>query len=207
VTSPGSEALSRAVERLELLVSVDPFLTASGRRAHVVLPAAPFAEPERVAAPQHEPWPDWKVVCELARAMGLGRWFPWKTWAEAEAAPRVPVPAAPGLVPGFDPEGAQTRVEAKVGTPSGKIELASRLLERAGHPSLPEWVPPSRQPTAEFPLLLATGPRPRAYITAQFRQVARIRLLEPEPVVRVHPDAARIAGVTHGERVAIVSPV
>src|SRR4029453_7127532 len=38
-------------------------------------------------------------------------------------------------------------------------------------------------------------------------QVARIRLLEPEPVVRVHPDAARIAGVATGERVAIVSPV
>ena len=37
--------------------------------------------------------------------------------------------------------------------------------------------------------------------------MARIRLLEPEPVVRVHPDAARAAGVAHGERVAIVSPV
>ena len=207
VTSPGSEALSRAVERLELVVSVDPFLTASSRRAHVVLPAATFAESEGVVPPQHEAWPDWKVVFELARAMGLGRWFPWKTWAEAEAAPRVPVPAAPGLVPGFDPEVAQTRVEAKVGTPSGKIELASRLLERAGHPPLPEWVPPSRQPTAEFPLLLVTGPRTRAYINSQFRQVARIRLLEPEPVVRVHPDAARIAGVAPGERVAIVSPV
>ncbi len=207
VTSPGSEGLSRAVERLELLVSVDPFLTASGRRAHVVLPATTFAESEGVVLPQHEAWPDWKVVFELARAMGLGRWFPWKTWAEAEAAPPVPVPAAPGLVSGFDPEVAQTRVEARVGTPSGKVELASRLLERAGHPPLPEWVPPSRQPTAEFPLLLVTGPRTRAYINSQFRQVARVRLLEPEPVVRVHPDAARIAGVAHGERVAIVSPV
>jgi formate dehydrogenase (coenzyme F420) alpha subunit len=203
VTSPGSEALSRAVERLELLVSVDPFLTASGRRAHVVLPAATFAESEGVVPPQHEAWPDWKVVFELARAMGLGQWFPWKTLAEADAAPRVLVPAAPHLVAGFD----QTPTEAKVGTPSGKIELASSLLERAGHPALPEWVPPSRQPTAEFPLLLVTGPRTRAYINSQFRQVARIRLLEPEPMVRVHPDAARGAGVAHGDRVAIVSPV
>ena len=52
-----------------------------------------------------------------------------------------------------------------------------------------------------------TGPRTRAYINSQFRQVARIRLLEPEPVVRVHPDAARAAGVAHGARVAVVSPV
>lgn len=82
-----------------------------------------------------EAWPDWKVVFELARAMGLGRWFPWKTWAEAEAAPRVPVPAASGLVPGFDPPIGQNPL---MGTPSGRIELASSLLERAGHPPLPE---------------------------------------------------------------------
>jgi len=94
-----------------------------------------------------------------------------------------------------------------VGTPSGKIELASSLLERAGYPALPEWVAPSRRPTAEFPLMLVTGPRTHAYINSQFRQVARIRLLEPEPVVRVHPDAAATAGVHHGKRVAVVSPV
>ncbi|HZJ54286.1 MAG TPA: molybdopterin-dependent oxidoreductase [Myxococcaceae bacterium] len=242
VTSPGSAVLARAAERLELLVSVDPFLTASGRRAHVVLPATTFPESEGVVPPQHEAWPDWKVVFELARAMGLGNWFPWTTWAEAEAAPRVPVPVAPELAPGFDEPVAQSRTEAGpgraapprrpargplagetepeggtqlrgsagvplVGTPSGKIELASSLLERAGYPALPEWEPPSRGPTAEFPLLLVTGARTRAYINSQFRQVARIRLLEPEPVVRVHPDAARGAGVTHGKRVAIVSPV
>ena len=203
VTSPGSAALARAAERLELLVSVDPFLTASGRRAHVVLPAATFAEAEGVVPPQHEAWPDWRVVFGLARAMGVGTWFPWKTWAEASAAPRVAVPAAPELAPGFDEGIAPPRV----GTPSGKIELASSLLERAGYPALPEWVAPSRRPTAEFPLMLVTGPRTHAYINSQFRQVARIRLLEPEPVVRVHPDAAATAGVHHGKRVAVVSPV
>lgn len=203
VTSPGSAELRRAAERLELLVSVDPFLTESGRRAHVVLPAATFAESQGVAPLQHEAWPDWKVVFALARSMGLGRWFPWKSWAEAERAPRVAVPAAPASLPGFDPGSELPRV----GTPSGKIELASGLLARAGHSALPEWTPPSLRPTPEFPLMLVTGPRTRAYINSQFRQVARIRLLEPEPQVRVHPDAARAAGLAHGKRVAVVSPV
>ena len=76
VTSPGSAAFARAADRLELLVSVDPFLTASGRRAHVVLPAATFAESEGVSPPQHEAWPDWKVVFALARTMGLGALVP-----------------------------------------------------------------------------------------------------------------------------------
>ncbi|HVP60357.1 MAG TPA: molybdopterin-dependent oxidoreductase [Myxococcaceae bacterium] len=203
VTSPGSTALARAAEQLELLVSVDPFLTASGRRAHVVLPAATFAESEGVAPPQHEAWPDWKVVFALARVMGLGAWFPWTTWAEAERASRVPVPPPPELAPRIEPGPGRPLV----GTPSGKIELASGLLERAGHPALPEWTPPSLRPSADFPLMLVTGPRTRAYINSQFRQVARIRLLEPEAVVRVHPEAARASGLTHGDRVAIVSPV
>ncbi|MGZ6071955.1 MAG: molybdopterin dinucleotide binding domain-containing protein, partial [Myxococcaceae bacterium] len=202
VTAPGSQELQRAADRLELLVSVDPFLTASGRRAHVVLPAATFAEAEGVVPSQHQAWPDWKVVFELARAMGLGAWFPWKSWAEAEGAPRVAVAAAPELAPGFD----RGEDAPRVGTPSGRIELASGLLARAGHPALPEWTPPSLRPSAGFPLTLVTGPRTRAYINSQFRQVARIRLLEPEPVVRVHPEAARAAGVEHGRHAAVVSP-
>jgi anaerobic selenocysteine-containing dehydrogenase len=55
--------------------------------------------------------------------------------------------------------------------------------------------------------MLVTGPRTRAYINSQFRQVARIRLLEPEPTVRVHPDVARDAGLADGQHVAVVSPV
>ena len=203
VTSPGSSALAQAADRLELLVSVDPFLTASGRRAHVVLPAATFAETEDVVPPQHEAWPDWKVVFELARAMGLGAWFPWRSWAEAEGAPRVAVPAAPELAPGFEPGAGAPRV----GTPSGRIEFASGLLARAGHAALPEWTPPSLRPSRDFPLMLVTGARTRAYINSQFRQVARIRLLEPEPTIRVHPEAARVAGVADGQRAAVVSPV
>jgi anaerobic selenocysteine-containing dehydrogenase len=203
VTSPGSADLARAVDRLELLVSVDPFLSASGRRAHVVLPATTFAEAEGVTPPQHEAWPDWKIVFELARAMGLGAWFPWRTWEEARRAPRVQISAAPELAPGFEPGSGWPRV----GTGSGRIELASGLLARAGHPALPEWTPPSLQPSPEFPLRLVTGARGRAYINSQFRQIARIRLLDPEPLLRVHPDTARATGLSHGQRVAVVSPV
>jgi anaerobic selenocysteine-containing dehydrogenase len=182
---------------------VDPFLTATGRRAHVVLPAATLAEAEGVAQPQHEAWPDWKVVFALARAMGLGAWFPWQSWEEARRAPRVPLPASPELTPRLDPG---TRAPL-VGTPSGKVELASGLLARAGHPALPEWTPPSLQPSPEFPLRLVTGARTRAYINSQFRRIARIRLLDPEPLLRVHPEAAGAAGLSDGERVAVVSPV
>jgi anaerobic selenocysteine-containing dehydrogenase len=158
--SPRREARRwRGRERLELLVSVDPFLTASGRRAHVVLPAATFAESEGVGPSAARGVADWKVVFELARAMGLGKVVPLEDLGRGGGGAPGPGAAAPELVPGFDPPVGQTPL---VGTPSGKIELASSLLERAGHPPLPEWVPPSREPTAEYPLRLVSGPRTRS---------------------------------------------
>ena len=159
----------------------------SGRRAHVVLPAATVRRGrEGVVPPQHEAWPDWKVVFELARAMGLGSWFPWTSWAEAPSARHgCRCPPRRSSRRGS----SRGRGRPAVGTPSGKIR--ARLgAPRQGRPRLRSRSgrrrPCSR--TSEFPLMLVTGPRTRAYINSQFRQVARIRLLEPEPLVRVHPD-------------------
>jgi anaerobic selenocysteine-containing dehydrogenase len=178
----------------------------------VVLPAATFAEsplpPEggrgaqlALMPPDHEAWPDWKVIFELARSLGLGRYFPWTSWEEAERAPRRPYRENPLRQPGFETS------QARYGTPSGKIELASELLARHGQDALPVWRPPSVSPTPEFPLLLVSGPRTGAYINSQFRRVARVRLKIPEPRVRVHPDAARAAGIADGERVKVISPL
>lgn len=212
VTAPGSAELQRAAEKLELLVTVDPFLSESARRSHVVLPAATFAETplpseggrgaqHALVPPEHGAWPDWRIVFELARSLGLGRYFPWTSWDEAERAPRRPYRENPARQPGFETS------QARYGTPSGRIELASGLLARHGQEALPVWHPPSIIPTPAFPLLLVSGPRTGAYINSQFRQVARVRLKIPEPQVRVHPDAARAAGVADGERVALISPL
>ncbi|MBI4198434.1 MAG: molybdopterin-dependent oxidoreductase [Chloroflexi bacterium] len=73
-----------ALERLEFLVVCDSFLGAAAQRAHVVLPAATFAEEEgtytnlerrvqlssRALAPRGmEARPVWQVVCQLAQGM------------------------------------------------------------------------------------------------------------------------------------------
>ncbi|MBI3184342.1 MAG: molybdopterin-dependent oxidoreductase [Myxococcales bacterium] len=218
VTSPGSARMLEAAEKLELLVTVDPFLTASGERSDYVLPAATFAEAVEVGPgeedakvarsslvpEQHQSWPDWKVLFELARALGLGRYFPWGSFQEAIDAPRVPfmrdesraltpLAAAPGTpLPRFP-------------TPSGRIELRSGTMERFGAPPLPEWTEPGEKPTAEFPFILLTGPRTRPYINSQFRRIPSIAGKMPEPLAELHPEAARRAGVKDGQRVAVVS--
>ncbi len=216
-TAPGGRKLYEAAKQLELLVSVDPFLTASGALADVVLPASTFAESPMIdedpgaarrnddadgrvtralVAPQHDAWPDWKIVFELGRAMGLGAYFPWTSLREALAAKHVPY---------MEDEAHQPRprvaTSARFSTPSGKVELKSSLLEQFGHAGLPEWREPQHGPNAEYPLLLVSGPREAGFINSQFRGAPSIRAKVPAPVLRLHPSR----GFKHGARVALVT--
>ncbi|ULA65472.1 MAG: 2Fe-2S iron-sulfur cluster binding domain-containing protein [Nitrospira sp.] len=81
-TLPASVEVRTALERLELLVVQDPFLTDTGRQAHFVLPACTYAEKEgtftnlegrvlrvrQAMDPVGESLPDWHIMTALANA-------------------------------------------------------------------------------------------------------------------------------------------
>lgn len=83
-TLPASLEVRAALERLELLVVQDPFLTETGRQAHFVLPACTYAEKDgtftnlegrvlrvrQAMDPIGESLPDWHIMVALANAMG-----------------------------------------------------------------------------------------------------------------------------------------
>jgi formate dehydrogenase alpha subunit len=83
-TLPASTGVREALEKVELLVCQDPFLTETGRLAHVVLPACTFAEKDgtftnlegkvnRVRPalePYEEAHPDWEIFAALGGALG-----------------------------------------------------------------------------------------------------------------------------------------
>lgn len=215
VTASGTARLQEAAAKLDLLVTVDPYLSDSASVSDVVLPASTFAESqdidaddENVAArsmvpPQPGSLPDFTILTRLAQAMGLGQYFPWKTFHEAMAARHVTWMVDDRVQPRPEvPPGTATRF----GTVTGKAEFASTLLERAGQEPLPKWTAPTEALTADFPLRLVTGPRPRARINSQFAQSPSVTARMREPELLIHPDAAAKAGVTHGTRVAVVSP-
>ncbi len=205
-TAPGGAALRRAAGKLELLVCVDPFLTATARLADVVLPASTFAESPSIddadavsksmVPLQHDTWPDWKIVFELARALGLGAYFPWASFDEALAAEHVPWMEDPAHQPR-----PLVAASSRFSTPTGKIELHSTLLEKFGFPPLPEWSESTHAPNADYPLLLVSGPREEGFINSQFRSAPSIRAKVPEPRLRVHPSR----GFSDGARVALVT--
>lgn len=83
-TLPASADVQAALERVELLISQDPFLTQTGRLAHYVLPAATYAEKDgtftnlegkvlrvRQALDQiGESLPDWHIMTAIATGLG-----------------------------------------------------------------------------------------------------------------------------------------
>ena len=83
-TLPASMEVRAALDRLELLVVQDPFLTETARLAHVVLPACTYAEKDgtftnlegrvlrvrQAMDPLGESLPDWHIMTALANGLG-----------------------------------------------------------------------------------------------------------------------------------------
>jgi formate dehydrogenase alpha subunit len=84
-TLPASTGARDALEQVELLVCQDPFLTETGRLAHVVLPACTFADKDgtftdlqgrvnrvrqALADPYEDARPDWEIFAAIGSALG-----------------------------------------------------------------------------------------------------------------------------------------
>jgi formate dehydrogenase alpha subunit len=90
-TLPASLKVKETLESLQLLIVQDPFLTETGQMAHIVLPAATYAEKDgtftnlegkvlrvrQALDPVGESLPDWHIMTSLAN--GLGYEWPYES--------------------------------------------------------------------------------------------------------------------------------
>jgi anaerobic selenocysteine-containing dehydrogenase len=88
----------------------------------------------------------------------------------------------------------------RIPTPSGKIELYSEAMLRAGLPPVPEYIP-ILEPE-ELPFLLVTGPN-HSFINSTFGNQDRLKRLEKQPTVDMHAEDAAARGLQHGDRVRV----
>ena len=97
-------------------------------------------------------------------------------------------------------------------TETGKFELYSQRLRRAGADPLPDWrevpeSPVSRPDLLEtYPLILTTGSRTMPYFISNNRQIRSLRKLHPFPLVSMHPKTAEALGIREGDWVWIETP-
>jgi anaerobic selenocysteine-containing dehydrogenase len=234
ISMPDSNAFKEAFKKLELLVVHDLFMTETGGLAHYVLPACSHLEKWGVAytynvchclpylmlrkkaiEPLHESWSEWKLFTELAKRLGIGDKFPWKSEEELVAYELEPT----GLT--FDqllyekPEGAYYQEkeygikEGRFSTPSRKIEIYSDALERAGFNPLPVYLEPHRSPISspelleKYPLILSTGNRNLYYTHSQFRGINKLKTKYPEPYLEIGPETAKKYDVKDKDEVIV----
>lgn len=94
-------------------------------------------------------------------------------------------------------------------TPTGKYEFYSKELEAVGGDPLPFWKEPPVTPISrpdlktEFPYILSIGGRKMQYFISNNRQIRSLRRQYPFPLVRIHPDTAKVCGIKDGDWVWI----
>ncbi|MFC1894127.1 molybdopterin-dependent oxidoreductase [Chloroflexota bacterium] len=174
ITLPDFKRIRSALEKLDLLIVLDLFMTDTTRMADIVLPACSFMERggvgyvyavtgalpylllrKKVIEPVGECWPDWKFWSELGRRMGYGELFPWQTDDEIVEYWLKPTGLTVAQLTERNPEGvffAEKKYDmcqkGDFRTPSKKIELYCLTLAGYGYDPLPRHIEPSESPVS-----------------------------------------------------------
>jgi anaerobic selenocysteine-containing dehydrogenase len=232
---PNSKRLEKALRSLECFAVSDYFPNATRDAATISFPAATSLERQSIIVgdrgrlqyrpaavpPRGEARGDTELVFDLAQALGLGDTF-WGGDIHASFDERL---QSTGVRFHDLPEDGQSiEVEAPLsvdhsyrgngfGTPSGKVEFTSTLLEKAGFDALPTYREPQWSPVStpgiarDYPLVLTSGARTRNFTHSQGRLLTNLTKREPDPRVQINPLDAAARDIKDGDWIEISSPV
>ncbi len=232
---PNSGRLSRALRSLEFFSVSDFFDTPTGELAKVFFPAASHLEREALilsgsgrvlyrpaaVAPRGDALGDTELIFEMAAAMGMEEHF-WNGDIHASfnarlsevdlPFDRLPLSGEPLELPSREPQ-EHGYLRGGFGTPTGKVEFVSTILEDAGYEGLPlyrepYWSPVSRPDlTEKYPLVLTSGGRSKNFTHSQGRQLETLRSREPNPRLQMNPSDAADRDIGDGEFIGLSSPL
>ncbi|MGD9031917.1 MAG: molybdopterin-dependent oxidoreductase [Desulfobacteraceae bacterium] len=234
VTMPNTRLVYKGLKNLDLYVVLDKVWTPSTQLADYVLPAAewlerdflwnyhnttPLLEAGEQALPKTMPGEydrrdDYEIFRGLAIRLGQAEHWPWESLRDYYDHRLKPM----GLT--FEellqmghwfPEKRAFKKYEKTGfgTPTGKVEFRSTVLEQLGYDPLPKYLEPQESPVSapetakKYPYTLITGGRFLPYFHSEFRNVKSFRKSYPHPKVEIHPDTAKTHGVKEGDWVWI----
>ncbi len=218
LSDPNLHHLEEALRNLEFLVVQDIFFTDTCKYAHVVLPAAAYAEKDgtftnterrvqrirKALNPPGEAKSDWWILCEVAKRMGYE--MSYSSSEEIFEEIRKVTPQYAGITyKRIDRVGIQWPCpnEDHPGTPIlhvGKIARGKGLFTPIEHR------PPAEQPDEEYTFLLSTGRSYYHYHTGTMTRQCRVcNFYVPEPYLEINPDDAADLGLNDGDIVKVSS--
>ena len=217
-SDPDETRVIEALESLELLVVQELFFTPTAERAHLVLPAAGVLEQEgtftnaerriqhvRPAVPSPgEAKPDWRIVLEVAQALGL----PWSYGGPADVMDEIAC-VAPALFGGvaydrLEADGLQWPCPSRDHPGTATVHEGSFLNGR-GELIAVQYLASPEHDVEGFPWLLITGRVLHHYNVGTMTRRTPSRALAPADELQLHPDDAARLAIADGDRVEIES--
>ena len=229
-TMTNTADVEAGLKLLEYTVVSEIFMTPTAQLADLVLPAASWLEQDEVVN-IHKIWcvlarkkvaqigetrDDREIIIQLARRLGLTEAFPWKNyreyleWVLEDSGLTFEEFCERGILAGeqryykYKTQGFET--------PSGKLEIYNGLMAILGRDPLPVYREPPLTPVSapelakEYPLILTTGAKIRAFFHSEGRQIESLRKTNPDPLVELHPQTASSLGIRDGDWVFIETP-
>jgi formate dehydrogenase major subunit len=214
LSDPNINKVRKALGELEFLVVQDIFLTETAEFADVILPATSYLEKDgsytntdrrvqlgrKVLDPPGQARPDWEIVQDIARRIGLD----WNYGSPSEVFDEM-VALMPSytnlrhdnlgpsgkLYPNDDPEhsdGTIVMFDDRFNTDDGLAHLVPA-----------QWLPPNELPDTEYPLVLNTGRLLEHWHTGTMtRRSFALDAIAPIAEVYMHPKDAADRGLVHG---------
>src|ERR687889_460341 len=221
LSDPNINKVRKALSTLDFLVVQDIFLTETAEFADVVLPATSYLEKDgtytntdrrvqlgrKVLDPPGEARPDWEIVQDIARRIGLDWSYGDPSEVFDEMVALVPsyknlhydnLGLSGKLYPNADPEhtdGTIVMFDERFNTDDGLAHLVPA-----------QWLPPKELPDAEYPLVLNTGRLLEHWHTGSMtRRSFALDAISPVAEVYMHPKDAADRGLAHGEMARVRS--
>ena len=182
-TMPEKQETIKAIQNLDLVVTIDTMPMDIINYSDVVLPECTYMERhdninvgkfngkaeiairQPTVDPLWESKPSWWITKELANKLGLAAYFPWKNGEEyiAKRCEAADISFAQLKKDGvIIKKGGNPYITAdsqpEFGTPSGKIELYSKQLEEKGFDPVPKYTRHPQPPEGQFRLLFGRAP-------------------------------------------------
>lgn len=225
LSDPDANHVREALSRLEFLAVQDIFLSETAELAHVVLPATSFAEEtgtftatdrrvqliNQAVAPVGQSRPDWQIVCELARRIGVpngpfGR-FDYASPAEIMDEIAALTPIYGGISYARLQEAGFLQWPCRTADDPGTPYLHRDQFTRGrGKFHVIHYREPAELPDAEYPLILTTGRNMFHWHTGTMtRRTPKLAKEVPEGYVEISPEDAERVGIRKSEFVRLVS--
>ena len=220
---PDPETTKKAMDKLKLLVSIDVRYSETGWYSDVILPEATYLERanilaqmggpiplftmrDQAIAPRYNSRPAWWIFREILDRMNIKEVLDFETieeiWNYQLDGTDVTIAdiREKGFVNLSDTLKLFPRETFKFPTPSGKIEIKSELLEKAGLGSLPAYKAKKAPSGNDFNLLFGkTG----SLAHGQSLNNPILSGIAPEQVIWINTDRAKSLGIKDGDKVEV----